>query len=141
MGANAILVAAGAMIALKFKVLKRAAFIGGIVMMGFVVLESLLMFFVDSFWAYELPLLAILFCLGMIFTVSNTLAMNEGRSDAGGASALLGLIGYIFGALVSPLVGLGDILNSTAIVFLIVGAMVLGSSILSSRLPADLTAN
>lgn len=141
MGVNAILVAAGAMIALKFKVLKRAAFIGGIVMMGFVVLESLLMFFVDSFWAYELPLLAILFCLGMIFTVSNTLAMNEGRSDAGGASALLGLIGYIFGALVSPLVGLGDILNSTAIVFLIVGAMVLGSSILSSRLPADLTAN
>lgn len=138
MGANAILVAAGAMIALKFKVLKRAAFIGGIALMLLVLIEGALMVFVDSFWAYELPLLPILFCLGMIFTVSNTLAMNEGRADAGGASALLGLIGYIFGAVVSPLVGIGNIVHSTAIAFIAIGIMVLGSAILSNKIPADL---
>lgn len=138
MGANAILVAAGAMLALKFKVLKRAALIGGITMMALVLIEASLMVFVDNFWAYELPLLPILFCLGMIFTVSNTLAMNEGRADAGGASALLGLVGYIFGAVVSPLVGLGDILHSSAIAFVAIGAMVFGTSILSNRIPADL---
>ena len=93
---------------------------------------------VDSFWAYELPLLPILFCLGMIFTVSNTLAMNEGRRDAGGASALLGMAGYVVGAIVSPLVGLGDILHSTAIVFAVVAVMVLVSAYMSARLPADL---
>lgn len=139
MGANAILVATGAMWALKFKILKRAAFIGGMALLGFVILEAAMMIFVDSFWAYELPLLPILFCLGMIFTVSNTLAMNEGRQDAGGASAMLGLVGYIFGAVVSPLVGLGNILHSTAIAFTAIGIMVFGSAILSSRIPADLT--
>lgn len=138
MGANAILVAAGAMIALKFKVLKKAALVGGIALMIFSVIECIFMLFVDSFWAYELMLLPILFCLGMIFTVSNTLAMNEGRADAGGASALLGLIGYVFGAIVSPLVGLGNILHSSGIAFLFIALMVLGSSILSSKLPADL---
>ena len=139
MGANALLVAAGAMIALRFKVLKRAALVGGIALMFLVLVEAAMMLFVDSFWAYELPLLPILFCLGMIFTVSNTLAMNEGRQDAGGASALLGLVGYIFGAVVSPLVGLGDILHSSAIAFVAIGVMIFGSAILSSRIPADLT--
>ena len=139
MGANALLVAAGAMIALRFKVLKRAALVGGISLMFLVLVEAAMMLFVDSFWAYELPLLPILFCLGMIFTVSNTLAMNEGRQDAGGASALLGLVGYIFGAVVSPLVGLGDILHSSAIAFVAIGVMIFGSAILSSRIPADLT--
>lgn len=138
MGANAILVAAGAMLALKFKVLKRAAYIGGLALLVMVFVEAILMITVDSFWAYELPLLPILFCLGMIFTVSNTLAMNEGRQDAGGASALLGLVGYIFGATVSPLVGLGNILHSTAIAFVAIGIMIFGSAILSKKIPADL---
>lgn len=76
-GANAVLVAAGSMLALRFKVLKNAAFYGAIAMAGFVALEVVLLFLADNFWTYELPLLGILFCLGMIFTVSNSLAMNE----------------------------------------------------------------
>lgn len=138
MGGNALAVAAGSMVALRFKVLKRAAYVGGLVLMAMVLVECGMMVWVDSFWAYELPLIPVLFCLGMIFTVSNTLAMNEGRAQAGGASAMLGLVGYIFGAVVSPLVGMGNILHSAAIAFFVLGILVLLSAILSRRIPADL---
>ena len=138
MGANAVFVAAGSMLALRFKVLKRAAFVGGIGVMALTLVEFAMLRWGDSFWAYEIPMVCLLFCLGMIFTVSNTLAMNEGRANAGGASALLGLAGYVFGAIVSPLVGIGNVMHSTAWAFLALGVMVLASSLLSKRVPADL---
>jgi len=138
MGANAVFVAVGSMVALKFKVLKKAALWGGIGMMTAVAVEAAMLMWVDTFWAYELPFPFALFCLGMLFTVSNTLAMQEGRANAGVASAMIGLGGYLFGAVVSPLVGLGDIMRSTAIAFIALGVLVLVTSILSDRLPADL---
>lgn len=64
--------------------------------------------------------------------------MNEGKAGAGGASAIIGIAGYIFGAIVSPLVGLGDIMHSTAIVFIAVAAIVLVCALFSRRLPVDL---
>lgn len=139
MGANALLVAAGAMIALKFKELKTAGLVGGIGQLVFILAECwVLYFYRDSFLAYELILLPMLFFMGMIFTVGNTLAMNEGRAMAGDASALLGIIGYIFGAVVAPLVGNGDIMHATAIAFLSLSVVVLVLSILSNRLAPDL---
>lgn len=137
-GFNALFIAAGSMSALRFRVLKRGAFVGAVILMAAVTAESIVLWFTDSFWAYELLLLPMMFALGMIFTVSNTLAMNEGKADAGGASAIIGIAGYIFGAIVSPLVGLGDIMHSTAIVFIAVAAIVLVCALFSRRLPADL---
>lgn len=137
-GGNAVLVAAGAMVALRFKLLKKAALIGGIFLMVSVLVEAAALLWIDTFLSYELLLLPMLFCMGMIFTVGNTLAMNEGRSHAGDASAIVGIMGYIFGAVVSPLVGIGDIMKSTAIVFLVCAFIVLIFSILSSRLAPDL---
>lgn len=138
MGFNALFTAAGAMFALKFKVLKQAAWVGGWVLMLSVTVEALALFFIKDFWAYECTLLPMLFSMGMIFTVGNTLAMNEGRTNAGAASAILGVSGYVFGAAVSPLVGLGDIRHSTAIVFLVMGILTLICSYGSRLLPADL---
>lgn len=138
MGANSILVAAGSMIALKFKVLKKAALVGAIGLTVAVIAEAAVLCFCDTFMGYELLLLPMLFCLGMIFTVSNTLAMNEGRNFAGIASAVLGIVGYVFGAIASPLVGHGNILHSTAVTFIVITAIVLICAILSSRIPADL---
>lgn len=139
MGGNALLVAAGSMIALKFKVFSKAALYGGIGLFFATLLEcGALFFFEKSFYAYEFLLLPMLFCLGMIFTVGNTLAMNEGRGMAGDASAVLGIVGYIFGAVVSPLVGHGDIMHATGYAFLAIMVMTLVFSILSSRLAPDL---
>ena len=139
MGGNAILVAAGSIIALRFKALKTAALVGGIGLFFCTLAECGALYFLEhSFYAYEFLLLPMLFCVGMIFTVGNTLAMNEGRGTAGDASAILGVVGYIFGAVVSPLVGHGNIMHATAIALLVMMLIVLTFSIFSSRLAPDL---
>lgn len=138
MGGNAILVAGGSMLALRFKVLKQGATFGAIGLLLAVAAQSVTLFLCDDFWVYELLMLPMLFFMGMIFTVSNTLAMNEGRATAGIASAILGIGGYIFGAIVSPLVGHGNIMHSTAIVFAALAVVTMILAILSARIPADL---
>lgn len=138
MGFNAIFVAVGSMVALKFKTLKRSGYIGSLILVAFVIPEAIVLWMIDNFWVYEVLLWPILFSLGMIFTDTNTLAMNEGRAMAGGASAILGVIGYIYGAIVAPLAGLGEVVRSTAIVFVVMAAVIMVFSLLSKRIPADL---
>ena len=140
MGFNAIFVAFGSMTALKFKPLKKAALWGGRGLMIVAIAQFICFYTVNNVWVYEALNLPMLFCLGMLFTVGNTLAMNEGRQCAGDASALIGLMGYVFGATVSPLVGLGDILHSTAITILILALLVLLFTRMTRVLPVDLIA-
>lgn len=55
--------------------------------------------------------------MGLTFTASTTLAMDCERANSGTASALFGAAGFAFGGIVSPLVGLGDILSTTGLIF------------------------
>ena len=57
--------------------------------------------------------------VGMSYTASNALAMDCERRYAGIASALLGAIGFLFGGLVPPLVGLGDMMYTAGVLFLV----------------------
>lgn len=134
MGLNALFVVAGALLAMKFKSFTAASTTGAVILAAAVGAQVIELFFIDTFWAYELLNLPIIFALGLIFTSSNTMAMNDGRSYAGGASALLGVAGYIFGATVSPLVGLGDIMHSTAIAFIALTALTAIFAFLSARI-------
>lgn len=86
---------------------------------------------------FELCLAPMLLGMGMIFTAANTLAMNEGRECAGEASAILGLAGYVVGAAVSPLVGLGYILHSTAPVFVAPAVNMVILNLIAYKLPSD----
>lgn len=138
MGCNSIPACIGSMVSLRFKPLKKAGVIGAAILFVSVIAEAAILWWVDSFWAYELLLLPMVFGLGMIFTVGNTLAMNEGRDNAGSASAILGLGGYVFGAIVAPLVGIGDITHSTALVFLATTLIVAVFAVFVRRTPADL---
>lgn len=70
-----------------------------------------------SFVLYEAILVVMLACKGLCFTSSVALAMNEKHNNAGAASALVGAIIFIFGGIVSPLVGMGDIILYTSITF------------------------
>lgn len=140
MGFNAIFVAIGATTALHFKPLKRAALFAGRALLVIAAAQFVCFYTVDNVWVYEALNLPMIFCLGMLFTVGNTLAMNEGRDCAGDASALIGLMGYVFGATVSPLVGLGDTMHSTAIAILTLSALVLIFTRMTRVLPADLEA-
>lgn len=138
MGFNAIFVAAGSMATLKFKPLKRAAALAGWIL-AFTIAGQIICFYtVDSVWIYDLLNLPMIFSLGMLFSTSNTLAMNEGRDCAGDASAFIGLGGYIFGAIASPLVGIGDILHSTAITMGVFATITIVFAIWSNRLTPDL---
>ena len=138
MGFNALFVASGAMIALRFKPLKNGAVFAGRALFLITIGQFICLYTVDSVWVYEAWNVAMIFCMGMLFTVANTLAMNEGRDYAGDASALVGLVGYIFGAIASPLVGIGDILHSTAISLLVLSAVTLVFTRMTKVLPPDL---
>lgn len=67
------------------------------------------------FWVYELLVFVLLAAVGLGFTASNALAMDSERDRAGVASALLGAAGFAGGVVVTPLVGLGDILMTTGL--------------------------
>ncbi|MBD5203258.1 MAG: multidrug effflux MFS transporter [Bacteroidales bacterium] len=137
-GFNALFVAAGSMVALKFHPLKKAASIGCIILMTGVAAEAIILYSVSSLLLFEVSAIVILFGLGLIFSTTNTLAMNEGRKQAGEASSVLGISGYIVGAVVSPLVGLGNILHSTANVFIMLALLTAIFAYMSSRIAPDL---
>lgn len=137
-GFNAIFVASGSMLAMKFKPLKKAARTGTLILVPATLAQAVCLWFVHSLIAYEICMAVMLFALGLIFTTTNTLAMNEGRQRAGEASALLGLAGYVVGATVAPLVGLGNVMHSEAIALVALALIVLVCSRGSHKLPADL---
>lgn len=44
------------------------------------------------------------------------MTMDEGREYVGAASAIFGASGFMFGGIVSPLVGIGNIMSTTLII-------------------------
>lgn len=137
-GFNALFLMVASMLAPKFRPFKKAAWLGAILITVGVGAQACALWLVKSIWLFEIFMILILFGLGFVFTVTNTLSMNEGRNQAGEASSILGIAGYIFGAIVSPLVGIGDVLHSTAITFVIVTILMLIVAIASRRLAPDL---
>lgn len=137
-GANSLFVVAGSMIAVKFRPLKRAAATGAIVLCVGAAAQAAALYSVSDVWLFEGCMGVMLFGLGLIFTTTNTLSMNEGRAQAGDASAVLGVAGYAVGAVVCPLVGVGNVLHSTAIVFAVLACAIAFCSFLSRRIAPDL---
>lgn len=137
-GFNALFMAVGSMISLRFRPYKKAAFIGAVIVTVGVTALSVALYTVHNLWVYDGCMVIILFALGMLFATSNTLAMNEGREHSGEAAAIIGLGGYVIGSIASPLVGLGNELHSTAIVNIVLAVLVMFFAVASRRIPADL---
>lgn len=135
LGLNALAVVAGAMASVRFGAMKRAAVVGAVGMAVFALAEAATLEFADSFVLFEVLIVPMLFFSGIIFSAANTLAMSAGHADAGSASAILGLGGYVFGFIVSPLVGLGDILISTTVAMSVCALIGLFFGIKSAKLP------
>ena len=115
---NSVAIGIAAALSVKFRRTESATFYGSLLMVAFSAAEFAALALSAPFWVYETLLFAILFSLGLTFTSTTTLAMNLARDNAGTASAVFGAVGFAFGGLVSPLVGLGDMLTTTGIVFL-----------------------
>lgn len=116
-GLNAIFIVISAAASVRFKTPQQALRTGSMGMVAFSVLLCTAMSLKCSFWVYEILLIGLLSMLGLTFTSSNTLAMDSERENAGTASALLGALGFLAGGLVSPLVGMGDIMTTTGVIF------------------------
>ena len=133
-GGNAIAIAIGSVMVMKFKVLKHGLVTGALVMIAFALGEAWVMFHSGSFTAYEIMAIPMLAGSGMVFAGANSLGMEVGRSDAGTAAAILNVIKYFFAAIVSPLVGLGCVLRSSAVVFACIAILALAFTIPAMRL-------
>lgn len=116
---NAVAIGSAAALSVKFRRPVSSTLVGCIGMLLAALGECVALMTGCSFWMYELFLLALLFMMGLTFTSTTALAMECQRHNAGTASALLGAVGFAFGGIVSPLVGIGDILASTGIIFVI----------------------
>ena len=133
-GANALAIAAGAMLAPRFRIMKQAMVVGTVGMFLLSLGMAAVMWYELPFWAYELVAVPLVLCLGTIFSSANTLAMDVGRADAGTSSAILGVVKYILAAIVSPLCGLGNLMHSSAVVVIVTAAIALLFAFLAYRL-------
>ena len=85
------------------------------------------------FVLFELVLVPMLFCVGMITPVGITLALNSVTEHRGIASALLGALPFLFGGIVAPLTGLGDMIRSMTTLVLLCSVICLGLYLCSRR--------
>ncbi|MDE5712554.1 MAG: multidrug effflux MFS transporter [Muribaculaceae bacterium] len=118
-GTNAIIIAIGSGLAMKFKNMENAALFSTAGMTIFSILLLISYFFTDSFLVYEGLTIISLFFLGFIFPSVTALGMESGRKAVGAASAVLGAVGFACGGLVSPLVGIGDLMLTTYILLVV----------------------
>lgn len=118
----------GSVLALRFKEMKNAAFFAMSGIMMAAGLQFVFYFVLDNFVVYEGFTFLILLFLGFMFPSVTSLAMEEGKEAVGSASAVLGTVGYLSGGLVTPLVGIGDIVFTSALVLFLfsIGGAVFG---------------
>lgn len=123
---NAIALAAGSALSLRFSAMSKAALYGSVTGSVLALTGAIMAGWgTTGFIAYEIPTFIMLFGIGLVLTGSTSHAMNLGRRCAGAASAVIGGIGYIAGGLVSPLVSYGDICLTS---FLWCACFLLGST-------------
>jgi DHA1 family bicyclomycin/chloramphenicol resistance-like MFS transporter len=119
---NSVAIVSGAAIAVKFKRQETGIHTSciGMLICGALILVALSKG--ASIILFETLMLILLFMIGITFTIVAALAMNSAKKYSGTASAVLGAAGFLFGNIVSPLVGLGNILVSTGIIFVVCAA-------------------
>ena len=118
-GINALAIGIAAALSVKFRRQESSTLAGCCGMVAAAVLQCWALMSDCSFWVYEGLMLVLLSSMGMTFTSSTALAMESQRENSGTASALLGALCFAAGGIVSPLVGLGNILSSTGVAFLV----------------------
>jgi len=122
-GLNALMIGVGAVIGPRFHHANTALKWGSIDLLASTILVAVCQFL-------RLPLailmpcyIYMLVCFGMMQPVSTAIAMDSQRNHAGAAAAVFGAFQFTAGAIASPLVALGDVMQTSAVIML-VGAVV-----------------
>ena len=121
-GANGAALVIGANIGGKLP--NRQALAIGVLAFVVAALYTIAVLIIQPHWIFvEIGFFAMLLLMGITFPAISTLAMESERQYAGSASALLGFAPFFLGGIVSPLVGIGNIFYSTALVILACGVL------------------
>lgn len=117
-GVNALGIMLGSLAVSNFKDAKVALKVGvtGFALMSLPMTVALI--FSPSVWIVEVLLFFFLVFLGLILPSSTTLALDLERKNSGNASALLGFLMFLFGGVLSPLTGMGNMLCTTGMIFI-----------------------
>jgi len=115
-GLNAVMIGLGAAAATRFHHANTAMKWGAIDMMVSSVLIALCHYFHAPLAMLMPCYIYMLVCFGLMQPVSASIALDAAREHAGSASAVFGASLFVAGAVASPLVGLGDIMYSSAAV-------------------------
>lgn len=116
-GVNAIALGIAAGIASRFRNMRKVVCcsnIGMVISSAFLAVALLLHL---CFMAYEAAVFFLYIFIGAMCTATTTLAMDTERKNAGIASAFFGATGYIAGGIISPIVGIGNIFITSAVLF------------------------
>ena len=118
-GVNALGIMLGSLAVSHFRNARTALRTGviGFAWMSLPVAAALV--FSPSVWVVEVLLFFFLIFLGLILPSSTTLALDLERENSGNASALLGFLMFLFGGVLSPLTGMGNMLYTTGMIFIV----------------------
>lgn len=133
---NSLGIVSGSMLSLKFRNLYTGILTGTSAMLLCTYAMLLSYFLGAGLWGYEICAFLTLFCVGLLFPSSSTLAMQEGNKTIGWASAILGATGFLFGGVVTPLAGIGTIRLSAAIALTVCAAAAWIMALSGRRRPA-----
>jgi len=123
LGVNAIMISVGSAASMRFGNVKRglsvmsAGFIVSCLMIAFAILTH------QSIWILMLSYLLCMFFYGIMTAITNAVAMDSERNNAGAASAIFGALGFLAGAIASPLTMMGDFHVSTSAVIVVGGVL------------------
>lgn len=116
---NAIALIIGSRISIRFKSPTHAVKFASSFIVITSVIVAVLLALEAPVYLVELMFFLLMFGNGMILPTGTTLALNLERENAGSASALLGFVQFIFGGIVSPLVGIGNVMHTTGIIIVV----------------------
>jgi len=91
------------------------AFVGGILLLAMILLDG-------GLYTILLPLFLAISSVGIVGTSSFSLAMQDQAKTAGSASALIGVLSFVFGGLMAPLVGISGSYTAIPMGITIAGA-------------------
>ncbi len=130
---NALGLVLGSVVVMRVENLHRMSLISVLCILVSAVLVSAALLLDWKFVFFEAALVVLLFGVGALTPIGNTLAMTAVQDHRGSASALLGCTPFLFGGIVAPLTGLGNMLHSTALLLLICALICLTLQLLSRR--------
>ncbi|MBE9467097.1 MAG: Bcr/CflA family efflux MFS transporter [Bacteroidetes bacterium] len=115
---NSLGIVIGSVLSMRFKQTKNSILVGSSGLFIFALSTAFCLFNNLPFIYLETCFIIMMMFIGFIFPSATALALDSERENAGAASAAIGAFTFLAGSICSPLVGIGNIMHSTAILIM-----------------------